>query len=234
MNKDFDQIFKPIYFLTTLCGAKKIRLKKHTFSLTNKTDIFISVLAYTVLVTLYFMTFQEFATDSISPLMYNMYISTYFLYVMHIAILRITNVVHKKNNLNLFLTLRKIYKQLSLRKELKKIKLRLIIPCTIYFCGYSLFVVCKVWMDPLWFWARGFFIFFTIMFDLELIYSSFIVYFLSIKFRKLAKVLKNVNDSIDNYEEVLREIYKAFHLMIDAVIFNKKVFQISVIIFMYQ
>lgn len=230
MNKDFEEIFKPMYYLTTMCCVKKINFKKHEIFQIKKIDIFTSVFVNLGLLILYVITLTEYLSLPIESIIYYLYILMNLLYVMQHTILRIINFVQRKNNLALFLTLLNIYKHLSLTKELKKIKLQLNLPCTVYTCGYLILAVYKVSVDPNWSWYRGLLIFSTLIFDLELIYSGFIVYFIANKMKKLTKILKNVNDCTNNYEEVMRKIYKVYNMLINAVIFNENIFQISVIV----
>lgn len=230
MNKDFEQIFKPMYYLTTMCCVRKNYLTNRKISSINKKDVIISVFANTGILILYYITFNELISHFVTPIIFYTYFVTYLLYVIDHFILHIINFVQSKNNLALFLTLREIYTHLSLRKELKTIKMQLILLCMMAISGYLFFVVWKVSMDPLWTWARGLFIFSSIIFDFELIYSSFIVVFIWNKMKTWAKILRNIDERINNYEDVIRKMDKVFHMLMDAIIFNKKSFQFTVII----
>lgn len=233
MNKDFEQIFKPMYYFTTMCSARKIDFKNYKISQINKKNIIISVLGILLLNTgiliLYCMTLNQFISQMVSPIIFNFYISAYSLFVVNHAILHIKNFAQRNNNLTLFLTLREIYKHLSLRKQLRKIKLLLFLPFTVCIFGYLIFFVCKLSMDPQWTWARGLLVYSSLIFDLELVYSAFILLFISNNIKTWAKILINIDERINNYEAVIRKMVKVFHMLIDAVIFNKKAFQLTVI-----
>lgn len=229
MNKHFEQIFNPFYYLTTMCCVRKIILKNHKISLINKTDIIVSVLANTGIGILCYFTIVQFISQLVSPSVLYIYVSAYLIYAIDYAILHIVNFVESTNNLSLFLTLREIYIHLSLRKQLNKIRFVLFLPCTIYVCGYLFLIACKLSIDPLWTWTRGLFVSLSLIFDLELIYSRFIIHFLSNKIKTWAKIFRNIDERIDNYESVIRKMDKVYRMLIDAVIFHKKAFQLTVI-----
>lgn len=229
MNKDFEQIFKPFYYLTTAYCARKIHLENHKISRMNKMDITISVLANIGQIILYCIIFNQFITYFKSPIIFYIYIVTYLLQVIEHTALNITNFVQCNNNLIMFLTLRKIYRHLSLKKELNKMKFQLIFPVVLNIIGYLLFVLCKLSMDPLWSWARGLFIFSSIIFDLELIYSGFIIIVISNNLKTFTKILRNIDERIIDYEAVIQKMNIVFGMMMDVVVFNKKAFQLTVI-----
>lgn len=229
MNKDFEDILKPMYYLTTICCVRKIGLKNHEMSLINKRDVIISVLANTGIVILYYITYKEFISKFFSTITSYIYVLAYVSLVIDHVILHVANFVQSKNNLALFLALREIYKHLSLRKQLKRIKFLLLLPCIACICGHLLLIVCKLSIDPLWVWSRGIFIFSSVIYDLEVIYSGFIVLFITNKMQIWAKIFRKVDIKIRNHEAVMRKMDKVYNMLIDAVIFNKKAFQLTVI-----
>lgn len=228
MNKDFEQIFKPFYYLTTICGVRKIRLQNHEILPMNYVDVTVSVLANIGQIILYCITFNEFIVNFKTAIIFYIYTVIYLLQVIDHTILNIVNFCQSNINLAMFLTLRKIYKHLSLKKDLKKIKFQLSFSCIFHIFGYSLFVVGKLSMDPLWSWGRGLFIFSSIIFDLELIYSGFIIIFISNKVKTWAKILGNIDEKIINHEAVFRKMDFVFRMLMKAIVFNKKAFQLTV------
>lgn len=228
MNKDFEQIFKPFYYLTTVCCVRKFNLKDYKISLINKQNIIISVLANTGIIIVCYLTTIQFVSRMSSSIFY-IYVLSYLITVINYVILHIVNFGESKNNLALFLTLRKIYTYLSLRKQLKKIKFQLFLPCTVYVCAYLFFIAGKWSIDPLWSWNRIIITILSLILDLELIYSSFIILFLSNKIKTWAKILRNIDEQINNYEAVMRKIDNVFRMLIDAITLNKKAFQLMVI-----
>lgn len=229
MNKNFEQIFKPFSYITTIWCVKKYNLKKHKILQIDKKDIIVSVLATVGILILYYITFHDLALLSVSPLMSYIYILTYLQYAINHVIMKIMNFVQRQNNLALFSTLQEICKHLSLRKELENIKIQVILPCIFAIGVYLIFIVYKLTTDSSWTWTRGLFIFSTVIFDLELAYSGFIVIFLSNKIETWTKILRNIDERINNYEAVIKKMDKVFNMLIDAVNFNKKAFQLMVI-----
>lgn len=165
MNKDFKQIFEPFYYLTTMYCARKINFKDNKLSQINKKDITTSVLANTGIAIACYFAIMQFASQFSSSILY-IYLSSYLLSVIDYLTLQIVNLVQSKYNFTLFLTLRKIYTCLSLKKQLKKIKFQLLLPCTIYVCTYLGLIGFKLCLDPLWSWSRV--LFTSLVFDLEL------------------------------------------------------------------
>lgn len=229
MNKDFEQIFKPMFCLTTMCCGKKICLKNHNISYINKRHNIISVLSIIGILIVYYFAVNEFVLYSVSPIMFYLYVLSYLLYVIDHIILKFVNFVQRKNNVALFSALQNIYRHLSLKKQLTKIKLQLILPCTVTISGYLTLIVYKIALDLSWSLTRGLFIFSTVILDLELIYSGFILIFLSNKIKTWTNILRNIDERINNYKAVVKKMDNAFHMLMDAVIFNKNSFKSTVI-----
>lgn len=231
MNKDFEQIFIPMYYLTTICCMRKIKFKKHKMSIITKKDVILSVLANVGIVILFYIMIAEVVSYSVSPLMFYVYILAYLLYMINHIFLKTIIFVQRKSNLAMFLNLQNIYKHLGLKKQLNKLKWQLILSCTIIIGAFLILNIYKLSMDSRWSWTRGLFIFLTVSFDLELIYSGFIIFFLSKQIETWAKILGNIDERVNNYEAVIQKMHSVFNMLMEAVRLNNKTFRLSVIIY---
>ncbi|CAK1591336.1 unnamed protein product [Parnassius mnemosyne] len=101
--------------------------------------------------------------------------------------------------------------------------------------AYVLFVTFKILYDPLWDWVRGAFIVTSLIFDIELTYSIFFVYFLACKTKRWSQILqvdeRNPNVLQDNIGITLVErLFNIYEEILDTIALTKEAVQFTTLL----
>nr|WCC58013.1 gustatory receptor 28 [Papilio xuthus] len=163
------------------------------------------------------------------------YVLAYSQYSINYSILCFSNIIYSKFNIQLLLKLQAIDRYLYNAKDTIKIKFVVWFACILLIFTYILFVTFKLMFDPLWDWIRGLFIVISLIFDIELIYCIFFVYYLACKMVRWSEIIQvdenNPNVLQDDIGITLVEmLFKVYEQLLDALVLVKKAAQFAILL----
>lgn len=170
---------------------RKYKLNKNHIISTTKIDIVAVIFGNIVMYIFLFLTLQNFSQILGGNLTFYIYCITYFLYALNHNINSVLNIINSQIQLNIVHKLQEIDSFLYDERDTLKLKYFVRGLTVTLFLIYVPFVSVKISIDPLWFWARGVFISLTLYFELEVIYTAFVVYFLACKTKKWTEYIRN-------------------------------------------
>lgn len=191
LEKDFISNFKVFYLIWWPFCMRKYKLNKNHIISTTKIDIVAVIFGNIVMYIFLFLTLQNFSQILGGNLTFYIYCITYFLYALNHNINSVLNIINSQIQLNIVHKLQEIDSFLYDERDTLKLKYFVRGLTITLFLIYVPFLSVKISIDPLWFWARGVFISLTLYFELEVIYTAFVVYFLACKTKKWTEHIRN-------------------------------------------
>lgn len=215
LDPDFLSILKPLYVLSVPFCVRKYKLKGNVIRATSKIDIIAAVVGNLAMYILLYFTLMSFTELLDTIIIYDIYFLTYVLYAVNHTIHCILNNTKSQCHVNIVSNLQQINKILKSQEDSKFLRIFVNIALISLFSIYFLLVFVKLTIDPLWFWTRSIFVFLTIIFDLELFYTSFIVLFLALKIEKWSNLLK-YKKRIISIKDMIRDAESEEDVMLDT------------------
>lgn len=215
VESDFLNILKPLYLLSVPFCVRKYKLQGNVIKTITKLDVIASVIGNLFMLIILYFTLLSFGLLLDTVIIYYMYFFTYVLYAVNHIILSISNITKSQCHVNMILNLNKINEALKSQEDTRILKLFVKITLISLFCTYFQLVMFKLAIDPLWFWTRSIFVFLTIIFDLELFYTSFIVIFLAFKIQKWSNFIKT-KKRIISIKDMMRGVETEEDVMLDT------------------
>ncbi|XP_045762188.1 uncharacterized protein LOC123865282 [Maniola jurtina] len=235
LQKSFLDIIKPSYVLSVPFCMRKYKLKGGCISTLTKYDILFTVLGNLLMYILLYITLVSFM-NSFEDFVFYIYVIIYVLYAANHTIHSILNITHSQVYVDTVLKLQRIDIILYNENDTKILKNIIAFFLVMIFSLYAVLLVMKLSIDRLWFWSRGIFIFLTVIFDLELFYIAFVIYFLARKIDNWSNKIKR-KDRIISIKKMIRgnqdqdenDLYSVFENIIESLSTIEKTSQFTII-----
>lgn len=233
---DFFQIFRSIYFISSLFGAQKCKLKGKEivpYSIG-------SIITVVIFNTIFFISFYLSFTKLVEP-NNNDYSNRFLIYgILHIIysinylVINILNVYYNKKYYRLIITLQKIDSLLKDENDNKRVKVRIRVILIVQVLLHAAILLERLLRLPYFKLENFIFTTMNIIFEIDMLYTTFVVDFLYIK-------VKNINQHFlvfiknrtfeDEYDE--NKLFDLLKYVLDSFSLLKKYSEIQVIIFSY-
>nr|WCC57957.1 gustatory receptor 28 [Papilio polytes] len=235
LEKEFLSMIKPLRYVSHIFLLRKFHVVDEKIYPNTKKYIINLVIGLFVAYFLLISTLLSLIDMYDNVYIFYGYVIAYSQYTINYTILCFFNIVNSKFNVQLLLKLQTIDKYLYNAKDTKKIKLFIRFNCILLLFIYVLFVTLKLIYDPLWDWIRGVFIVTSLIFDIELMYCIFFVYYLACKMVRWAEIIqvdeKNPNVLQDDIGITLVEmLFKVYEELLDALLLVRKAAQFAILL----
>nr|WCC57740.1 gustatory receptor 28 [Papilio dardanus] len=234
LEKEFISMIKPLYYISSIFLYRKFHIiDNKIYPNTKRILLYLGIglfLAYFLLISTLISLY-----DMYNPAIFYGYVIAYSQYSINYTILYIFIIINSKFNLQLLLKLQTIDRFLYNNNDNRKIKILIWFACIALVVTYLLFVVFKLLYDPLWDWMRAIFILTSLIFDIELTFCIYIVYYLACKMVRWAEIIqvdeKNPNVLQDDIGIMLVEmLFKVYEELLDALVLVKKAAQFAILL----